>query len=169
MKKSVEYSDGIAPTRLNYVEFGKLMINMKLLNSNILLLKYKKSYGPVPELRRQTISDDLKNLLYYIIDTKNLNYESIRELEPNDNTLIMKILSRSGLDVTFRLDKKKATEDIDDVVERFKIIQGEINAGNDNEKGLLDEAISLLTKLKKHNKITQQQFDEIKIEIEQSI
>lgn len=162
------YSDGIK-SRLNYQEMGKLMINLKLLNSNILLLKYKKSYAPVPKLKRMSISNDVKNILYYILDTNNINYENIRELKPTDNELIQKILNASGLDVVFRIDKSKLTENINDVVERFKIIQGELSAGNDNVEALLLEAKKLLPTLKKHERISNDEYIEIMKEINEQL
>jgi hypothetical protein len=165
MKNVIKYDEGIK-TKANYVELGKFMINMKLLTNNILLLKYKKSYAPVPALRRQNISHDIRDILYYIIDTKNINYENIRELEKKDNDLIMKILELSGLDVFFRIDKQKTKEDIGHIIERFKIIQGEINAGNDNIE-LLNEAKELLVKLKKNNKITDEDYYELIKEIDE--
>jgi hypothetical protein len=163
MKTAVKYDEGIK-TKANYIELGKFMINMKFLTNNILLLKYKKSYAPVPNLRRQNISNDVRDILYYIIDTKNINYEDIRELEKKDNELIMRILELSGLDVYFRLDREKTKENIDDIILRFKIIQGEINAGNDNME-LLNEAKELLIKLKKNNKITENDYNDLIREI----
>ena len=42
---------------LNYVEFGKFIINKKrLLEDNILLIKYIKSFAPIPTIKRQLIS-----------------------------------------------------------------------------------------------------------------
>ena len=95
------FEEGIK-AKLNYREMGKLMINLKLLNNNILLLKYKNSYGPVKNLKRMNISDDIKNLLFYILDTNNLNYDNIRDLDEHDHDLIIDILQKSGLDVIYR-------------------------------------------------------------------
>ena len=165
MKTVMKYDEGIK-AKANYIELGKFMINMKYLINNILLLKYKNSYAPISSIKRQKISNDLKDILYYIIDTKNINYENIRELDKHDNELIMKILELSGLAVFFRLDKEKMKENIEHIIERFKIIQGEINAGNDNIE-LLHEAKGLLIKLKKNGKISEEDYNDLVKELDE--
>lgn len=153
-------------TKLNYDEFGKFMINLKLLNNNILLLKYKNSYAPVPGLLRTTISNDVKDLLYYIIDTHNIDYENIRELESNDRELVINILRKSGLDILFRLDLKKTVEDEKELIDRLTILQGEVEAGNNNP-AILNEAKEVLLKLKKIKRITETQYNELIQSIEE--
>ncbi len=159
MNKSKMYDEGIKP-RLNYSELGKLMINMKLLNNNILLLKYKKSYGPVPGLKRMDISNELKDLLFYILDTNNIDYENIRELEDDDKQLIINIFQKSGLDVLYRLDIKKTIENENELIDRLKILQGEVEAGNNNIQ-ILNESKEVLRKLKKCKRITEGQYNEL--------
>jgi hypothetical protein len=163
MKKLFE--DGLKP-RLNYTEFGKLMINLKLLNNNILLLKYKNSYGPVPGLLRTPISNEVKDLLYYIIDTQNVNYEYIRELEDGDRELIINILKKSGLDIIFRLDLNKTTENEKELIDRLSILQGEVEAGNNNIE-ILNESKEVLRKLRKIKRITEKQYNELIQSIEE--
>lgn len=163
MKKM--FNDGIKP-RLNYNEFGKFMINLKLLNKNILLLKYKKSYGPVPGLLRKTISNEFKDLLYYILDTNNIDYENIRELDENEREVFIDVLQKSGLDVVFRLDLKKTMEDEKELIERLSILQGEVEAGNNNAV-ILDESKDVLRRLRKIGRITESQYQDLVKSIEE--
>jgi hypothetical protein len=49
-----------------YREFGKFAINMKLLYQSVLLAKYKKSYAPIPKLKRTDISRNFVDAIIYL-------------------------------------------------------------------------------------------------------
>jgi hypothetical protein len=155
--KKVVYSDGLKIKDNKYKEFGKFIINMELLNDNILLIKYK-SYAPIPTLRRTTISDDLKDMIYYLFDTGEIDYKQGQKLKQMEKDIFDVLIIKSGLKTQLKYTNLK--EPISAVIERFEILKGSIIAGNDNPE-LIAEIKVVLLKLVEHNKISQNDAEDI--------
>ena len=148
-----------------YLEFGKFIINMNLLNKNILLLKYKNSYAPIPNLRRTMISDDLKNMVFYLLDTGEINYQTGMSLNNLEKEVFDILISKSGLNIMLKYDKNKMKEDLDLIIEQYEILKGEIIAGNDNPK-IIKDLKDILRKLVKYKKVSQSDAEDILKELE---
>lgn len=148
-----------------YLEFGKFIINMNLLNKNILLLKYKNSYAPIPNLRRTMISDDLKNMVFYLLDTGEINYQTGMSLNNLEKEIFDILISKSGLNIMLKYDKNKMKEDLDLIIEQYEILKGEIIAGNDNPK-IIKDLKDILRKLVKYKKVSQSDAEDILKELE---
>jgi hypothetical protein len=142
-----------------YREFGKFIMNMVLLDQNILLVKYK-SYAPIPSLRRTVISDELKNLLYYLFDTGEIDYQSGQKLKENEKIILNNLIMKSGLNLQLKYKSNKLDDDIDAIIEEFEILKGEIIAGNDNPK-IKQDIKDILNKLVRLKKITKDVADDI--------
>ena len=132
----------------NYKEFGIFAINMKLLYNNTLLIKYKKSYAPVPQIKRILVSYEFVDALIYIFDTEKIDYEKLRELTDKENQLFKLLVWKSRLYDKLKYNYNKTRERIEDVIEEYEIIKGEIEAENDNPE-LTAKAKKVLMKLKK--------------------
>ena len=100
----------------NYKEFGKFAINMKLLYENILLVKYKKSYAPLPTIRRTKVSEDFVDVIINIMDTNTIDYEKLRELSDNENTLFKTLIMKSGLYDILKYDYSRTREKLKDIM-----------------------------------------------------
>jgi polyhydroxyalkanoate synthesis regulator phasin len=150
---------GIEVKQVNYMQLGKFMINMKLLDRNDLLIKYL-SYAPVYQLKRQKVSDDLRDLLHNLLTTGEVNYELGKKMSIHEKELLNDLIIRAGLKIDLKFDKKKLQEKISDIVEEFKILQGEIIAGNNNPQ-LISNIKNVIEKLVYHGKLTQIQANEI--------
>lgn len=147
------YSKGIKSVP-SYVEFGKFVIHKKKLYDNILILKYKQSKGPVPTLKQQVITVPLATLLLNLIDTEDINYELVRDLDDKDRLLFENILKRADLIDILKYDKTKSLTTDADLITKFEVLKGEVLAGNDNldiRKDLRD-VIKALTQKGKINK-----------------
>lgn len=156
----VKFSDSkLKIEQNNYREFGKFMMNMELLEKNILLVKYK-SYAPVPTIRRTEISDELKDLIHYLFDTGEIDYQSGQKLKQSEKTILDKLIIKSGLNLQLKYNPNKLDDDIDAIIEEFEILKGEIIAGNDNPK-IKEDIKEILIKLVKLNKITKAIADDI--------
>jgi hypothetical protein len=147
----------------SYVEFGKFIIQTKLLNDNILLVKYL-SYSPVPTIKRMDISDDLRDVILNIIDTSEINYQLAKTLESSEKAILNKLIVKSGLKDQLNYKPKLITEHIKDIINDYNILRGIIIAGNNNPD-VIDKLKSVLTKLVIHKKITQVDADEMLKEI----
>jgi hypothetical protein len=118
-----------------YQEFGKFIIQKKkLLYDNTLLLKYKNSRGPVPNLKRQKIEEPLKILLLNILDTGTINYELVKDCSDDDRKLFEQILRRADLVTVLDYKKAKGLTSDNEVVEKWEILKGELLAGNTNQE-----------------------------------
>ena len=155
----MEYTETIKHNP-NYKEFGKFMINMKLLYGNILLCKYKKSYAPIPEIRRTQVSNDFIDELIYIFDTDKIDYEKLRELSNEENDLFKKLAMKSGLFDKLKYNYNKTREKIDDILDEYEILKGEISADNDNPE-LVTKCKSVLKKLYNYGKISKIEYNDI--------
>lgn len=149
---------------MKYKEFGKFIINMQLLQSNVLLVKYK-SYAPIPGLKRTNISNDLKLMINYLFDTGEIDYQSGQKLTSNEKDIFNKLIVKSGLNLQLKFDMLKMEEDESDVINEFNILKGEILAGNDNPK-IKQDIKDVLQKLVRLNKISQLNAEQIIIDLE---
>ncbi len=128
----MKYFETKLKTESNYKEFGKFAINLKLLYNNTLLVKYKKSYAPVPQIKRTQISDELLDIILFLLETNTIDYEKLRELTNQENNLFKLLMMKSGLFDTLKYNYNNTREKISDVIEEYEIIKGEIEAENNN-------------------------------------
>ncbi len=156
----MKYFETKLKTESNYKEFGKFAINLKLLYNNTLLVKYKKSYAPVPQIRRTQISDELLEIILYLLETNTIDYEKLRELTDQENNLFKLLMMKSGLFDTLKYNYNNTREKISDVIEEYEIIKGEIEAENNNPE-LPKKAEKVLKKLKNYGKITEAEYKDI--------
>lgn len=156
----MKYFETILKSDENYKEFGKFMINNKLLYDNVLLVKYKKSYAPVPQIRRKNITNDFKDELIYIFDTAQIDYEKLRELSDEENSLFKLLIMKSGLFDKLKYNYYNSREKLDDIIEEYDILKGEIEADNNNPE-LIKRCKSVLKKLYNYGKISKDEYYEI--------
>jgi hypothetical protein len=156
----MKYFETKLKTESNYKEFGKFAINLKLLYNNTLLVKYKKSYAPVPQIKRTQISDELLDIILFLLETNTIDYEKLRELTNQENNLFKLLMMKSGLFDTLKYNYNNTREKISDVIEEYEIIKGEIEAENNNPE-LPKKAEKVLKKLKNYGKITEAEYKDI--------
>jgi hypothetical protein len=117
---------------VNFYAFGKFILNRKRLNDeNILLIKYPVSNAPIPKIKRTPITDEFKNLINDLLDTKKINIETQKKLTKKEADLFELLLRLSGL--TDHLNYTRVSKDINDYKKRFEVLQGSLNAGNDSD------------------------------------
>jgi polyhydroxyalkanoate synthesis regulator phasin len=158
-----KHTGGIEAKQVNYMQLGKFMINIKQLDNNDLLIKYL-SYAPIYKLKRQKVSDDFKELLLNLLTTGEINYELGKKMSITEKELLNDLIVRAGLKMDLKFDKKKLQEKISDIVEEFKILQGEIIAGNDNPQ-LTYNIKNVIEKLVYHGKLSKDEAIEIMEEL----
>jgi hypothetical protein len=131
-----------------------------LLDDNILLIKYKKSYAPVPSLRRTIISDELKDMIIYLFDTGEIDYQSGQKLSKSEKDIFDLLIIKAGLKTQLKYNKEKMKDTAEDIIEEFNILKGQIIAGNDNPE-IKDKIKDVLSKLVNLNKINVETADDI--------
>jgi hypothetical protein len=135
-----------------YIPFGKFVLDKKKLNDdNILLIKYPVSFAPVPKLRRTLISNEFKSIINDLFDTKRINTQTQKKLSIEELNIFELLLRLSGLIEV--LNYKRITKSIEDYKQRFRVLQGSLNAGNDS-KEVFDEVKQIVSILSKNNVIS---------------
>ena len=105
----IKVGNGIKINTDNYKEFGKFILNTKLLYSNVLYVKYRTN-GPVKVLKRTVISNDLKDVIVNLYDTNEINYQLCYKLSEAEKELFDKLIVRAGLNVQLKYKREKQDE-----------------------------------------------------------
>jgi hypothetical protein len=142
-------------TKRNYKAFGKLQINELELHSKNKLMVCYLTKSPVmdKELKTQIISEELASIIIGIIDTlpdNEIDIRKVNRLSEKERNIFNKLILRSGLAKDLKYKEKPRT--IQDMVERFEILQGSLMAGNDSPE-VIKEAIDLIKLLNTAGKI----------------
>lgn len=154
--------------RRGYRRFGALQISIDNLYNNKKLMVSLVTGSPCKTIKNQKISDDLATILIDIMEQNGRNEVDenlMARLSSAERDLFKAILDRSGLRKILKIKDKPRT--INQVVTRFEMLQGSIEAGN-VAKEILAEAVDLLSILQAANKISKEEGDEF-IEILNSV
>jgi len=121
---------------------GRYYIDTNKLSNNQLRL-FHQSGNHVKYFKQQVISDDLVNLINFILEKKKYNEKLFNLLEDEEKTLFKNIFMKSGLGKMLNVyiydhTNKDAKKKYEDLKERVAILQGEIDAGNDNKQIVKD-------------------------------
>jgi hypothetical protein len=141
----------------NNSEFGKFMINQKQLRNGILNVKYH-SGGPVPQIKKMNISDNLKNFMFDLLETQEINQSLYRKLNNDDKKLFRKLVTLAQL--SKKLGVKDIREDDEEDVKRYELVKGQFLAGN-NADSVKHELVKLIYKFSLGGKISSQDAEEI--------
>lgn len=111
-----------------YCQFGRNIILLnKLYYQNILSIKDKNGIN-VQGIPNQKVSDEFVDIIMKICDDKGVNTEKLNEEEL---ILFSVLISKSKLNKDYNIDIKKS---ISLLKSKLELIEGEIQAGNDNDK-----------------------------------
>ena len=135
----------VAEKEPTYQEFGKFVIHIPQLRKNILNFKYASGSRP-QYLPIVNIDDDTKDLLVSTLETGRMSENQFNKLPQPSKDFLIKAIKGAGLqDTLFKgKDKLYATEEKEDR-DRFNILKGEFDAGNDNQN-LIKELRGLVIK-----------------------
>jgi hypothetical protein len=127
-----------------YEGFGKFVIHIpQLMNENVLNVKYR-SLGGVPSIKPAIISNNFKDFILNTIDNKKVNSREFDNLTKAEKDAFTKMSKGAGLLETFKL-KNSTDENFDNDIQRFNVLKGEFDAGNNNDK-LIKELKGLVIK-----------------------
>jgi hypothetical protein len=155
----MKYTETNLKSYSNYNEFGKFIINMKMLNQNYLSVKYK-SNAPIPSIKKIKISDEFVDSLIYIFDTGKIDYEKLRELTNVENNLFKNLIMKSGLFNILKYNYNNTRENIDDIIDDYEVLKGELEAGNNNPD-ILDKCRIVIKKLFIYGKISENEYNDL--------
>jgi hypothetical protein len=136
--------------------FGNKVINLKKLYKNQVTLRYR-NYTRINKYNRVEISDTLVGIILEIIHDKKFNYQLIQKLSESELDFFETMIKDTGLYIILQYDKSKRRDDSIELLQRYKVLIGEINAGNDNN-ALLEEMQQISYELYKNGKLSREQL-----------
>jgi len=140
-----------------YKQFGRHLIHRHKLEDGIMMIKYP-SGAKHPEMPTQRISEDLTKVLKEMADGKMPQYHHFQGLGLKDKELLHNVVRHTQFkDLQVPPPNKEA---LDKELDRFEILKGEIEAGNDN-KELIREFKVMLMKFMRQGRIPKAQVNEI--------
>lgn len=132
-----------------YAKFGNLIIFLqKLFYKNILCLKTKAGHT-IDGLKNTKVSDNFVEIIIKLYKEETVD-SLVKHLTSTETNLLNSILYMAGLHKKF---KTNTDETLTSVKERFKIVEGEILAGNNNPE-VMKELKEILLKLHHFNAIS---------------
>jgi len=147
IKSRIKIGSGVAVAEKEptYQEFGKFVIHIPQLRKNILNVKYASGSRP-QYLPIVNVDDDTKELLITTLETGRMSENHFNKLPQPAKDFLIKAIKGAGLqNQLFKgKDKLYATEEKEDR-DRFNILKGEFDAGNDNPN-LIKELRGLVIK-----------------------
>jgi hypothetical protein len=130
--------------RPTYTHFGKYIIHLPyLMDKNLLNLKYP-SMGSIPSIKPITISDDYKDFVLDVLENGKVNERQLKKLPDHEIKHFEKIVSGAGLNEVLNL-KRGNTEQEKKDLDRYYLLRGEIDAGNNADK-VIKELRGLIVK-----------------------
>lgn len=145
-----------------YVPFGKYFINYPSLEDGFIQLRFK-STGTLNDekLRRKLkISKDLKNLMLDLIEKHKVTKQKYDKLNDEEKELFKYVIEVSKLSKQLGFGVNEEEEIKDEDEKKFKILIGEIRAGNTN-KELQRQLLLLISKFILEGRISKNEGDEI--------
>lgn len=153
---------GIQPESIQedeYVQLGKICINKTLLETCRQLEVVNQKMRKNPKLSAGTVSDAMKIVLERLLSSRPaLDWAFVEKLSQEEKEFLSRLLKTAGVDKTlgFQISGSGSSQD----EERFKIVSGEILAGNDNPE-IVKELKMLTLRLRADGKITPKKFSSI--------
>lgn len=130
--------------RPTYTHFGKYIIHLPyLIDKNLFNLKYP-SMGSIPSIKPITISDDYKDLVLDVLENGKVNERQLKKLPDHEIRHFEKVVSGAGLNEVLNL-KRGNTEQEKKDLDRYYLLRGEIDAGNNADK-VIKELRGLIVK-----------------------
>ena len=159
------FSVGLNRKKLQPIVFGRYLIDEDKLNNRNLLHIFHNSGNNVKYFRATYISEDMKDLINYILRKKSFNHNLYKLLSEEEKDLMKELLDKSklGEQLNIKLGSSKhddAKNRYHELKKEYMIISSEIDQGNDNPKlqkdlnKIIKELKQLITHLSKVGEIS---------------
>lgn len=156
---------GLNRKKLQPIVFGRYLIDEDKLNNRNLLHIFHNSGNNVKYFRATYISEDMKDLINYILRKKSFNYNLFKLLSEEEKDMMKELLDKSklGEQLNIKLGSSKhddAKNRYHELKKEYMIISSEIDQGNDNPKlqkdlnKIIKELKQLITHLSKVGEIS---------------
>ena len=140
-----------------YIPYGRYVINRHQLNNkDILMIKTMKG-GAINDLPTIKVSNSLSNVFQKMIGGKLPSFDDLNDLSADDKTHLHHITKKCDINVSVPTPNK---DKLQQEMNKFDILKGEILAGNDN-KDMVKEFKLMLLVFMNNGRIPRRQGQEI--------
>jgi hypothetical protein len=113
-------------------QFGKYLIHIPFLRKGLLTIKHHSGTN-VAHIPRIHISKEMQNFIMDVVENKKINPRLYQTLEKKEKALFQEVVRKCAMEETLNLGGNLIMMDEgDDEYDRFLVLQGEIQAGNDS-------------------------------------
>jgi hypothetical protein len=145
-----------------YKKFGDVLINIKKLNKNNLVVK-DKNQASIKAFANTRISDSLHDVILDLLNNIPIKEKDIKILDEPEEHIYNNLIHIAGKNKdTYNTIKST----IKYYKNRFNVLSGEIEAGNDNPK-LMSEVYVILNQLYRMGELKQKQVNQIYNELKE--
>ena len=145
-----------------YKKFGDVMINIKKLNKNNLVVK-DKNQASIKAFANTRISDSLHDVILDLLNNIPIKEKDIKILDEPEEHIYNNLIHIAGKN---RDTYNTIKSTVKYYKNRFNVLSGEIEAGNDNPK-LLSEVYVILNQLYRMGELKQKQVNQIYNELKE--
>lgn len=159
--EKIDFSEGF-PADKSYIPFGRYVVHKHKLSGGILQVRTIKG-GAIPKLPTLGISPSLGGIIKKMMGGALPSYDEMSALTEDDKNTLYKVFKLSQIDKADLLPSPDKTKE-EQEMNRFQILKGEIQAGN-NSVELINEFKRLLMKFISGGKIPRGQGMDIVCEL----
>ena len=127
--EKIDFSEGL-PKDKSYIPFGKYVLHKHKLTGGILQVKTIKG-GAIPKLPTIGISPSLGKIIKKMVGGGLPTYDEMSALNEDEKNTLYKVFKLSQIDKADMLPSPDKTKE-EQEMNRFQILKGQIQAGNDN-------------------------------------
>lgn len=147
--EKIDFSEGF-PADKSYIPFGRYVVHKHKLSGGILQVRTIKG-GAIPKLPTLGISPSLGGIIKKMMGGSLPSYDEMSSLTEDDKNTLYKVFKLSQIDKADLLPSPDKTKE-EQEMNRFQILKGQIQAGNDSAE-LIKEFKCLLMKFISGGKI----------------
>ena len=140
-----------------FAPFGRYIIHLPSLNDSVLNIKFK-SMASHHKMPRKVISSKLRDVLLETIQRGHVPVKEAQKLTTEDKALLHKTLTLSKVESPLVIEEDEAEMD------RFLLLRGIINAGNDNPD-IVKELKGLLMKFMQDGRLKKTDINKVMYEL----
>ena len=150
---------------VNYVPFGKYIINRNKLNDGVVMIK--RSNGAfMGDLQSRRISNNLKNIFQKVVGGNIPNFQDFSKLDEDEKEYLHYVAKKTNLVDKLQVPTPKK-DDEEKMISKFELLRGQIIAGNDNRE-LIKEFKKLVLEMSDKKLLPRRQVSDILIDIEKA-
>lgn len=161
-KVAVDMTKGIQHTMPTYIPFGKFIINPNKLSRGILEVKTLNG-GKINKYPTKELSSNLTKVMRRILDDRMPDEYDFNEMDLEDQNFLYDLTKDAKINERLNIPTPKLSKEGEEM-NKFEILKGQIQAGNDNRE-MVKEFKTMLLKLSNEGRVKKADAREILMDL----